>query len=367
MKTIRLYGHLGKQFGREHKFDVRTPAEAVSALCANFDTFKPYVIEHSAPGYKVIVGKEDRSDPEEVKYPADADTIKIIPVIGGSGNLGKIILGAVLIWAGGWLAANALSAAFATSATTGMGFAASATLVTTVSYAATAIGTSLVMGGIAGILFKPPKIKARDGEANQGSANFNGPLNLSTQGNPVPLAYGKVMVGSQIISAGIRTSKKIYPPQAQNLIGGSSQNIYNRTYVRAFVAGTDDKAGKVAKFRVTGLPTSGTLYLDAALTVPVVLNQDISTEIRYNGGGSSNIMEIFGAIQARMLGYPTISAGTYYRGLFYKPAAGATTGTSTFSFIAIDDDNALSNTATSTVKWVTINDNSDVQPWWEGN
>ena len=32
MKTIRLYGELGKRFGREFKLDVQSPAEAVRAL-----------------------------------------------------------------------------------------------------------------------------------------------------------------------------------------------------------------------------------------------------------------------------------------------------------------------------------------------
>lgn len=33
VRTIRLYGVLGAQFGREHRFAVRSTREAVHALC----------------------------------------------------------------------------------------------------------------------------------------------------------------------------------------------------------------------------------------------------------------------------------------------------------------------------------------------
>ena len=37
LTTIRLYGALGARFGRVHKLAVQTSAEAVKALCINFD------------------------------------------------------------------------------------------------------------------------------------------------------------------------------------------------------------------------------------------------------------------------------------------------------------------------------------------
>ena len=33
--------------------------------------------------------------------------------------------------------------------------------------------------------------------------NFNGPVNTTAQGNPVPVIYGEMIVGSATISAGI--------------------------------------------------------------------------------------------------------------------------------------------------------------------
>lgn len=356
MRTIKLYGHLGKKFGRVHRFDVRTPAEAVSALCANFPEFKPHVLEHNEPGYRVLVGKQDRSAVEELILPAD-NSISFIPVtVGSGGNFGRIVLGAFLIWVAPY-AAGYLYSTTALSIGT----------VTTISTAVAAVGASLVLGGVAGILYKPPKVQARDGEKDKGSTNFNGPLNLSTQGNPVPLAYGKVMVGSQVISANIVTSKKIYPPTAITMTSPSAQNIYGRAYVRALMAGTDDAAGKVSKFRVTALPSTGTLYLDDTLTTPVVLNQAIDTGIIYNSGRSTSIISaIWSPLTARVYGFDIDLRGKYIRPLFYKPAAGVTAGTASFTYTAIDDDGAESKAASSTIKWVTVEDTSDVQEW-EGN
>jgi predicted phage tail protein len=53
LKTVRLYGHLARKFGREFKFHVTSPSEAVAALKATVPGFEAYMISHSAPGYHV--------------------------------------------------------------------------------------------------------------------------------------------------------------------------------------------------------------------------------------------------------------------------------------------------------------------------
>lgn len=44
LTTIRLYGALGARFGRVHKLAVQTSAEAVKALCINFDGLEDYLM-----------------------------------------------------------------------------------------------------------------------------------------------------------------------------------------------------------------------------------------------------------------------------------------------------------------------------------
>ena len=54
------------------------------------------------------------------------------------------------------------------------------------------------------MLTKTPKFEAgADRPDNKPSYAFDGPLNTTAQGNPVPLAYGKILAGSQVISAGL--------------------------------------------------------------------------------------------------------------------------------------------------------------------
>jgi predicted phage tail protein len=191
VKSIILYGHLAKTFGRHHRFDVRTPAEAVRALQANFPTFKSHMIQHSEPGYHVRVGKDYR-DEEGLHYPIDG-TIKIVPAIGGAGAVGKIILGAALIiaapYAAGWLFANTAMVGLATA----------------VASFAPSIGLSLVLGGISQVLFKPPTPTSVEKPENKPSFNFDGPVNTVAQGNAVPVCYGRLLVGSQVVSASLET------------------------------------------------------------------------------------------------------------------------------------------------------------------
>ncbi len=54
MMLVLLYGELGRRFGRVHRFDIRTPAEAVRALSANHKGFRAHLIAHSEPGYRVL-------------------------------------------------------------------------------------------------------------------------------------------------------------------------------------------------------------------------------------------------------------------------------------------------------------------------
>lgn len=193
MRTVLLYGHLGMRFGRRHRYDVRTPAEAVRALCATLDGFRSYMIEHSRPGYRVLVGRTPR-DLATLAHPAD-DVIRIVPVTAGAGRgLGQVILGAALIGVGIMTggASLTLSAAWAAG---GAAFA---------GYLATNIGISLVLGGVAQMLSPQPKMQGpADRPENKPSYAFDGPANTAAQGNPVPVCYGRLIVGSQVISAGI--------------------------------------------------------------------------------------------------------------------------------------------------------------------
>lgn len=185
MKTIKLYGHLGKKFGRKFAMDVKSPLEAVRALNANFPEFGKYLFEHSEPGYRVLVDN-DATPLEYLHLPRKGSTIKIVPVIMGSGKspLAQIIIGAALIAIAVYSGGAGAPALFGS---------------TIAGSIAVSVGVSLIIGGVGQLLAgKPPQPAS-----TLPSSVFNGAVNTTSQGNPAPVCYGRLIVGSQVVSSGL--------------------------------------------------------------------------------------------------------------------------------------------------------------------
>lgn len=172
IKEIRLYGHLGKKFGKSFMFAINSPVEAISALSANIPGFREYVKKFN---YHIFLDKVNIGS-DEISINSSAKVIKIVPETYGSGGIFKIVVGALL----------------------------------TIFTPFKSVGISLMLSGAAEMLFAPPKNKTASQESVENSPSyiFNGAINTVAQGNPVPLAYGRVIVGSQVISAGL-TSRDI--------------------------------------------------------------------------------------------------------------------------------------------------------------
>jgi predicted phage tail protein len=205
MKTIRLLGELGKKFGRKLQLDVKTPAEAVRALCANFPEFERHLVESDKKnvGYRVVVGKQD-IDLDHLHDPAGRQSISIVPVIqgaGGSNPLTRILIGAAIIGAAFLTGGAALVAAPGTF----LGVSVTTTFIGSI---AVGVGASLVLGGIAQMLSPIPKAQdPSERPENQPSYVFDGAVNTTAQGQPVPIGYGRLIVGSAVVSAGITTEE----------------------------------------------------------------------------------------------------------------------------------------------------------------
>lgn len=197
MITVILYGHLAKKYGKLHKIAANSPAEVVRAFCSNFKDFKKDIIQDGQAYYKVLVGGENRSDQLDLNT---NKTIKLVPVIAGKGGLGKIILGAALIYFSMGIGSGALGATFLDGSMTAVGFLGSAM---------SSIGWSMVLGGVSQLLFSPPKVSTGLGERpeNKPSYAFGGAVNVTGQGNPVPICYGRLRVGSQVISTGLSVAQ----------------------------------------------------------------------------------------------------------------------------------------------------------------
>ena len=190
LTTIRLYGVLGARFGRVHRLAVQTSAEAVKALCINFDGLEDYLMSAKKNGmtFAVFRGKRNIGVQDFHELAGDSD-IRIAPVIEGAKKAGifQTILGAVMVVAGlalgpvGW---GVVGAGFANGLIIG--------------------GITSMAGGIYQMLSPQPKgLQMRDDPDNKPSYAFGGAVNTTAMGNPVALLYGEREIGGAIISAGI--------------------------------------------------------------------------------------------------------------------------------------------------------------------
>ncbi len=189
LTTIRLYGALGARFGRVHKLAVQTSAEAVKALCVNFDGLEDYLMNAKKNGmtFAVFRGKRNIGAQDFKELGGDSD-IRIAPVMEGSKKAGlfQTILGAVMVVAG--IVVTGLS----------WGYAAP------VGGAMISAGIGMMAGGIYQMLSPQPKgLQGRDDPDNKPSYAFGGSVNTLAMGNPVALLYGEREIGGAIISAGI--------------------------------------------------------------------------------------------------------------------------------------------------------------------
>jgi predicted phage tail protein len=215
-RVIKVYGKLAKHLGqRSFKAAVKSPAEAIRFLLANFPSLRGVMSEGE---YQVTVGRLglQRSDePMQLHYPAaPQEAIRIVPVVGGAGSgTGQILAGVGLIAAAillGPAAGGFLGLGAGLGGATGAGSAVSLGLVGGgFASAIGAVGAALVLGGVSQLLTPTSTISSGTDSATdpKRSYSFSGIQNVSRQGVPVPVIYGEVFTGSVIVSAGINTDE----------------------------------------------------------------------------------------------------------------------------------------------------------------
>lgn len=190
VRNVRLSGKLGARFGRLHRLAVASTAEAVRALCVMLPGFERELMtsRERGVGYACFLGNKNIGK-DELRLTGGTEDIRISPRIAGakSGGVLQIIIGVVLI------AASLL--------VPGLGALAAPLL---------SMGASMAIGGVLQLLV-PQQTSAAAAAADNGSSyNFAGPVNTTAQGNPVPVLYGRMVVGSAVISAGILAQDQAY-------------------------------------------------------------------------------------------------------------------------------------------------------------
>jgi predicted phage tail protein len=203
MTKVILHGILGKLFGEEWDLEIMSPGEALRAIETNTGKLFSFLREREDIEYRVVIDGQDCSfDELKVAYCA-FKRIHFIPVIKGSDNGGiwQIIAGIALI-----LIAIVVTVAQPEFApVTGEAISFGAALLSGGTGILVTLGVSMLVGGVAQMLTPSPKTEGTDEKPNnQPSYLFQGAVNTTRQGNPVPVGYGRLRVGSQVISAGFR-------------------------------------------------------------------------------------------------------------------------------------------------------------------
>tara|TARA_Y100000401_G_scaffold61176_1_gene48485 strand:- start:2490 stop:3098 length:609 start_codon:yes stop_codon:yes gene_type:complete len=198
LRKIKLYGNLAEKIGHKEFTDISVTnvAQAVSFLINNFPELEPFM---SDKYFKVLVKDYELSE-DEIHYPIGQSDISFVPVIAGSGSVGKIILGGALIamsFGVGGLFAAPMSFGAGGFAAAGLG-----------AKAAFGIGAGLLLGGVSSMLFPVPKVPEFSSEQDPRlSFNFSGTQQTTRAGTPVPIVYGEIFTGSVVISGAIDTEQ----------------------------------------------------------------------------------------------------------------------------------------------------------------
>lgn len=180
MTEIHLHGILGQKYGKLHKFSIKEPKDVVRALEANYENFSKDLKDLLKKNIVYTVVADDEwiqgnscSKKNKIKK------IDFTPCILGSGILvavGVAAKTAALIW--------------------------------TVVSAVVSIASAVYQYIQAGKQSYPeiPGAEATIGSsANSRSLSFSNRENITEQGNPVPLVYGRIKIGSAVIQSSIKS------------------------------------------------------------------------------------------------------------------------------------------------------------------
>jgi predicted phage tail protein len=242
MQRVRLLGELGELFGAEFTYyNLRRPADAIKMLCINRPAFKDYLLnsEENGVAFQVIQANAAMVF-DDLLLPFGSNDLVIAPVISGSGGpVGKIITGVALVVAA-VVTGGIASAGVALGGLLGIG---------TVGTAVVAVGASLALSGVAQLVSPQPQIPlsigsiggvggggafgggsfagggARFGSRNrtngpegvtrgldgQQSYAYTGAANTVGVGATVPLAYGKVLIGSHLLRSKVQVTDESDP------------------------------------------------------------------------------------------------------------------------------------------------------------
>ena len=195
MVQVKFYGDLKRFADGPIELEVSNFKELMSGLFTQIKGLRQHI---SKGYYKIRVGSKYLSEEQIKTTPIidlkDGCTVHFTPVVAGAGKGGgvlQMIAGAVLIAIAyinpfGYLSGPMVTAMYAA-------------------------GVSMAFSGAISMLAKPPampdpgSLKNGDAGEKKQSTSFSNIRNLTPQGRPVPLLYGKMLTSLVLISQGIET------------------------------------------------------------------------------------------------------------------------------------------------------------------
>ena len=342
MQRVCLMGELGERFGAEHTYyNLRNGADAIKLLCINMPEFKDYLLasEENGIGYQVIQGGVD-FEYEDLLLPFGERELVIVPVVSGSGEgVGKILAGIGLI-------ALAIINPFGAAAIGAFGLSAPIA-VTSLLPAIGGIGLSLALTGVAQMISPQPQIPTlggfggnfAGGSSRMGSRNrTNGPENVTSGidgqqsyaytgaansvgvGATVPLAYGKVLIGSHLLKSKFQIADES-DPVLSSLRAPGTQTI--RLGNEILTDNFSDKSGVTAR-RVYKTRFNTQAYFSEVSSRGVTNNpQLIRTDVREQRRTAS--LQVYGGYLASTVQYSDFNVALSLENGLYDFAGGAGT------------------------------------------
>jgi len=185
LRNIYLSGALGKKFGKKHTLDVESIGETIRAFKANFGAeFNNYIRDkyYSIHHGEDLKTAETFDKKEQLSMTFEKGDFYIVPRIeGAKSGFVPVFIGAVLITAG--IVANVYFPG------------------NPISPYLISAGIGMMLGGVAMLLTPVPTVENYGEMEDKKSFIYSGPVNSTEQGHPIPLVYGRAIVGSTVIQA----------------------------------------------------------------------------------------------------------------------------------------------------------------------
>lgn len=232
MTHVKLMGEMGEKFGTEWNMNVRNFRDMFRLIDCQTEGFKEYLVDCANKGVDFTIqnGKDLVEGSIDVLIAPVKDTVIITPVASGAGlkDALKIIAGVLLIIYG---------PAFIDKLFFGSGGGTSSVLEGSETIteakkissahaysrrAIQALGVNLGMSGVTGYL--TPESPSESGK----SYLYDGPENNVLQGAPVPLLYGRLLIGGSVINFNFIEDQSV------------AYNTTNNTSTRTDESGPDD-------------------------------------------------------------------------------------------------------------------------------